>query len=340
MKYAIGVDLGGTAIKYGLINEVGEIIFEKVKPTRFLEKSFLEPNLIDIADFAPLEPSLDPLKTINNLEVIFRVKSCIEETIQFSKENNFPLLGLGMGIPGLVDKGWVSGCDNIPELNNTCVNEAFEKVFDMPFIVDNDANVMGLGELYFGGDKTIHEMVFLTIGTGIGGAIVNQGKLYGGYRNRGTEFGHFSIDIHGPICSCGSRGCLEIMASVPALIADYRRISDLESKSSSKKEEDLDGKILVVRYLSGEKEARIAFENHFSYLSAGLASIINILSPQKIILGGGITESGEFYIDEIRKRTLKLAMKETSEFTKIESARWGNKSGFMGAAALVFNRNN
>jgi len=300
---ALGIDLGGTAIKFGIVNQSGEILYENIIPTR-IEK--------------------------NGESILNRIRFAVQESILFSHTHHLGLEGIGIGIPGIVDRGFVMGSENIPELNGTNPGEILEKEFGLPVYLENDANVMALAELEFGKDKSLKDLLFLTVGTGIGGAMVIDRKLYGGYRNRGTEFGHLSVNLNGPTCNCGSKGCLEILASVPALIKDYRG-----RKGNPQEEFFLDGKFMVSRYLEGEKEALESFESHFQYLSHGLASLINILSPQKIIIGGGISESGDFYISQIRKRTLAISMKETSEFVQIERAEWGNKAGFIGASTLI-----
>jgi glucokinase len=328
MKYSIGVDVGGTAIKYGLVNNMGEILIEKIKPTYAVD-------------------SLPKMQNRNSPKTILEnIKSCIKELLLYAAENKMYVAGIGIGVPGLVDQGEIMGSVNIPELNNLILLDALQPYFDLPLQVENDANCMGFAEIYFGKDPSIRDLVFLTIGTGIGGALVLNGELYSGYRNRGTELGHISIDINGPNCSCGAKGCLEAVASIPALIKDYESIIDRnmavkENLYSDQKKIDnlgLDGKILISRYLKGEKEAILAMNNHFHYLSVGITSLINIFSPQKVILGGGITEAGKFYVHEIQKRVKIIAMKETSEFTQIETAKWGNKAGFIGASALIFRK--
>lgn len=235
----------------------------------------------------------------------------------------------------MVENGTIIGCENLRELDGFPIQSFLESHFPLPVIVNNDANLMGLAEVHFSNENSVKDMVFLTIGTGIGGALYLNGDLYGGYRNRGTEIGHMSIDFRGTPCNCGSRGCLETLASVPALIANYK---SLWKSNPHKISANVDGRYIIQRYLAGEMEAIHALNQHFDYLSAGISGLINIFGPQKVILGGGITDAGEFYVEEIRKRAYSNAMKETSEFTVIERARLGNKAGLMGAAAQIFKK--
>jgi glucokinase len=307
MKYAIGIDVGGTAIKYGIVSEKGTIVEESIVST-------------------PTGSS--------EISVVEQIQVCIQEMLGRCRTKKVHIQGIGIGIPGIVDKGVIIGCENLPELNGVILDRFFENYFNIPVFLENDANTMGISEIYFLQNKNIQDVVFLTIGTGIGGALVVNGNLYGGYRNRGTEFGHLMIDLNGPECKCGSRGCLEVMASIPALLKMYNLM-----RPEIDKKIPIDGKFIIRKYLDKEEEAIEAFDLHFKYISIGIASLINLFSPQKFIIGGGITESGDFYLNEIIHRVKKIVMKETSEFTVIERAKWGNKSGFLGAAALVFIKN-
>jgi len=308
MSIAIGIDLGGTFIKFGLVNETGEILKEGIVPTH---------------------------SEIHTARVPEKVKACIDDLLEYAEKESWKVEGIGLGVPGVVENGTIIGCENLRELDGFPIQSFLESYFPMQILVNNDANLMGLAEVHFAKDHSILDMVFLTIGTGIGGALYLNGTLYGGYRNRGTEIGHMSIDLRGEPCNCGARGCLETVASVPALIANYK---SLWKSNPHKLVGNIDGKYIIGRYLSGEMEAIHALNQHFDYLSAGISGLINIFGPQKVILGGGITDSGEFYVEEIRKRAFANAMKETSEFTLIERARWGNKAGLMGAAAQIFRK--
>lgn len=307
MLYAIGIDLGGTSIKYALVSEHAEIIYEAKIPTQ---------------------------AELGRAVVIRKLEQCCHDMLNYAELSGFDVLGIGIGTPGIVDKGLVlGGAENLPEweslpLGGMLTNRLKKRVF-----VDNDANMMGLGEVRFGHAKDLEDAVFLTVGTGIGGAIVLNGKLYGGHRNRGAELGHILVHPQGKKCSCGSNGCLEAHASTSALIEDYTHFL---SKSKNKLTQPISGESIVQAYLKEQPEAVKAMNIHFDYLAAGVTSFINIFSPQKVIIGGGISEAGDFYIDNIRTRVSKMVMKETSVFCQISKAKLGNKAGFMGAAALVF----
>ena len=307
MNLAIGIDLGGTSIKYSLIDPGGGITWRGTRPT---------------------EASKSGERVFENL------KSCIEDAMGHTSETNDTVLGIGVGIPGIVEDGiLVGGANNIPDWEMVPVKRVLEKEFARPAFAENDANLMGLAESRFGSAVDATDIIFVTIGTGIGGAMILNGKIYGGYHNRGGEFGHIIIQKDGRPCSCGARGCFEAYASVNALINDYR---DLANDDPVDRDLEIDGKLIVRRYLEKDERAIQALNNHFDYMAVGIGSLINIFGPEKVVLGGGITEAGDLYIENIRQRVFSIAMKETSENTRIVRASLGNDAGMLGASILVF----
>jgi glucokinase len=301
-SHAIGIDIGGTSLKCGVVNESGEIVF-----------SFLVP--------------LKNAKT--EAEIISLIVGAIA---QCTKQLNEPIMGVGIGFPGVIDQDIIiGGGDNLPGFDQLPLAEILKKLTGYTIVMDNDANLMGLGELIYGAAKDCSAAVFLTVGTGIGGAIMIDQKLYGGYHNRGAELGHIVVQQNGLACTCGGRGCLEAYASVTALIDYYQS----QNKALL---EIIDGRYIIEKYLAGETIAIAAMERHFDYLAAGIASFINVFSPQKVVIGGGISEAGQFYIDEITSRTKALALPVTIAQTQIVAASLGNKAGLLGCAANVFQK--
>lgn len=309
MKVAIGIDLGGTNIKYALVSEKGEVIREANKPTG-VEKG--------------------------RSHIVDSLKECIIELNELATSEGFDVVGAGIGTPGIIDNGLVlGGAENLPDWESLPLGGILSKDLNFPVFVDNDANLMGLGEVRFGAKGDFKDVVFITVGTGVGGAMVLDGKLYGGHRNRGAELGHIIVNPEGEKCSCGQVGCLEAHASVTALIRDYKELLSNGKKNTDAK---IDGRFIVEKYHKKEKQAVAAMDKHFEYLANGIAGFINIFSPQLVVVGGGIADAGDFYIKEVEKRAIKKAMKETRIFTKICKAQLGNQAGFFGAAALVFDR--
>jgi glucokinase len=307
MKLAVGIDLGGTLIKYALVNEKGTLLTYKTHPT---------------------DANTSREKVIKNLEI------CAKEVLVKAKLESWDVLGIGVGIPGVVDNGVVQGgAENLPDWENLHFADVFKRKVGVPVWIENDANLMGLAEVKFGSCEGIKDAVFLTIGTGVGGAMILNGMLYSGYRNRGAELGHIIVEMNGEKCTCGARGCLQAHASIFALIRDYK---NLLLKKKMKLPLKIDGEYIIKKYHLNDQVAMEVMNRHFDYLAIGVASFINIFGPQRIVIGGGISEAGDFYIDNVRHRALKIAMKETSVFTRIERASLGNKAGILGAAALVF----
>ena len=303
MRYAAGIDLGGTFVKFALVSEDGKISYN---------------DKLEIGSKATREDILNTLK-----EAIQKVKLFADQQVN-------KLSGIGIGSPGIIYDGVViGGADNLNGWSNVPLGEIFSNEFNLPVFADNDANVMGLGETVFGAAQNCTDVIFITVGTGIGGAIVMNGQLYGGYKNRGAELGHFTVDHKGVDCNCGGRGCLEAYASTSALVKRYAELSGLP-------EETVDGILIVEKFHAGEAAAVQCMEEHTDYLGHGIASFVNTFAPQKVVIGGGISEAGQFYIDMIKKSTFSYAMADCSVFTDVIGATLGNNAGCMGAASLVF----
>jgi glucokinase len=304
-KFAVGIDLGGTFVKYALVAETGEILFDGKLP---------------VGGKAKREDILDA------------VSLSIQKVIDFADAIPVQITGIGIGSPGIVCDGIVQGgADNLDRWANINISEIYSKAFNLPVLVDNDANVMGLGEAVYGAAKECTDVIFITVGTGIGGAIVANGELYGGYKNRGTEMGHVTIAFDGIDCNCGGRGCLEAYASTSALIQQFADATGLDA-------ENVNGHFVVEKFLAGEPAAVACMEKHTYYLGHGIAGFINTFAPQKVVIGGGISEAGQFYIDMIKKTALRLAMPDCAVNTDVVGAKLGNNAGCLGAASLIFKK--
>ncbi len=303
--YAIGIDLGGTFVKAALVSENGEIIFKDKLPIGF---------------------SASKNTILDTIEKIIKIALVKAESEQITVD------GIGMGTPGIVQNGVIlGGSENLDGWENIDLSGYYSKIFNLPVLVDNDANLMGLGEFYFGAAKDCTDVVFLTIGTGIGGAVIIDGALYGGYENRGTELGHVVVEHNGPDCNCGGKGCLEVYASTTALIKDY-------SLRSGKAIKDLDGHYIIKKFKENEENAVLCLNDHTNYLGHGIASFINTFSPQKVVIGGGISDAGQFYIDLISKYAFGCMMPSCGHSTKLVGAQPGNNAGSLGAAALILKK--
>ncbi|WP_300602417.1 ROK family protein [Niabella sp.] len=302
-QFAIGIDVGGSALKCGVVAEDGNLVHCF---TETIQKDSGEAGIIE------------------------QIAVCIAQAAAAAADKGGTVCGTGIGFPGIVeDNVVIGGADNLPGFEQLPLGRLLQERTGYRTLVDNDANMMGMGEWIYGAAKGCSDIVFLTVGTGIGGALIINNQLYGGYRNRGTELGHIIIRHGGIACSCGSRGCFEAYASVAALIGHYQLLKQDVP-------ELVDGKQIIEGYVQQEDAALAAMAYHFDYMAAGIAGYINIFSPQKVVIGGGISEAGDFYIREITERVARLAMPAASEQTILVAAALGNKAGLQGCAAKIF----
>ncbi len=301
-SYAIGIDVGGSSLKCGAVNRIGEIEYS---------------TLISLRDADTEE------------KIIRRIVSAIEDCAVHTNGN---IVGVGIGFPGIIDNNVViGGADNLPGFENLPLGQILRELTGHHIVIDNDANLMGLGELSYGASKEFMDAIFLTVGTGIGGAIMIDGELYGGHKNRGAELGHIVIERNGLDCACGGKGCLEAYASVTSLVVFYNSLLNEPL-------DFIDGKYIVEKYHSQQPQAIMALQRHFDYLAAGITSFVNVFSPQIVVVGGGISESGQFYINELIKRVQTTAIPVARNNGTIAAATLGNKAGLLGCAANVFQK--
>lgn len=312
-KYAIGIDLGGTSVKYALIDNEGVFHFQGKLPSK-----------ADISAEA----------------VIGQLVTACKETMASAQQLGVTIEGIGIGTPGIVDETnriVLGGAENIKGWENLNLADRIEAETHLPVQMGNDANLMGLGETMYGAGQGARNVVFLTVGTGIGGAVVIDGKLFNGFANRGTELGHVPLIANGEPCACGSIGCLEHYASTSALVRRFSKRAAETGRSFSG--EEINGELIVRLYKEGDKLATECLDGHCDFLGHGIAGFINIFSPQRIVIGGGLSEAGDFYIQKVSERAHRYVMADCAVNTRIMAASLGNKAGSIGAASLVFSLN-
>lgn len=311
MKTTIGIDLGGTSIKYALIDEEGKIIYQGMRPSQ---------------------------ATVSADAVVDQLFKCIVDILEFiSSKEGIDLKGIGIGTPGIIDdtnKIVLGGAENIEGWENIPLARIIEEKTKLRTVLANDANAMGLGETMFGAGRNFKHIVFLTVGTGIGGAVIIDGKLFNGYANRGTELGHVPFIANGIPCACGSVGCLEAYASTSALVRFFT--NECFEQGIKVEESNMNGEFIVARYQAGDPLAVKWLDKHCDYLGHGVAGFINTFSPQLVVIGGGLPEAGNFYIEKVREAAFRYAMKDCAKNTEIVVAKLGNSAGTIGAASLAF----
>jgi len=298
-KHIIGIDLGATNIKFGLIYK-GKIISKKSLPTR---------------DF----PSRENL--------IFALGRTIEEILSEAKIPKKNILGIGIGLPGPIDslKGIVHYFPNIRGWRNVRLRAILKKRTGLPVFIDNDANLMALAEARIGSAKGKTNVVGITLGTGVGGGVIVQGKLYHGSSLTAGEIGHIPLNESGPKCPCGGTACLERYVG-------NSRILDQAKKSFG---ETISLEELSRMSLSGNKEARKIWENAARHLGIALSGVVNFFNPDTIVIGGGVANAGEIIFATVRKVIRARSMPTSARAVKIVKAKLGNDAGMIGAGLLV-----
>ncbi len=311
-KYYVGIDLGGTFIKGGIVNENGEILLEDKVPTQ-TEKGG-EAVAENIANLA---------------------KSLMERMGLTAED----VVGLGMGVPGMIDskKGVVVFAGNL-NWEHFPVGDEVAKRTGLTVKVANDANVATLAEVKFGVAKAYDDAIMLTLGTGVGGGIVVDGKLIEGNQGAGAELGHAVICAGGEQCTCGRKGCLEAYASATAIIRDTKRAMSAHKDSKMWEIGELDkvtGKT-AFDYKDVDSYAREVVEHYYEMLACGITSFANVFRPQAIILGGGVCAQGEALVKPVQARVNKeIFAGNRGPQVPILIAELGNSAGLLGAAALL-----
>ncbi|ABP91990.1 Transcriptional regulator/sugar kinase [Streptococcus suis 98HAH33] len=315
-KKIIGIDLGGTSVKLAILTTEGEI----------QEKWSIKTNILD--DGSHIVPDI-----IDSIKQRF-------ETHGLTKDD---FLGIGMGSPGVVDSeaGTVIGAYNLNWKTLQLVKEQFESALGLPFFIDNDANVAALGEQWVGAGNNNPNVVFMTLGTGVGGGVIAAGNLIRGVKGAGGELGHITVDFDEPFaCTCGKKGCLETVASATGIVNLSRRYADQYAGDAKLKQMIDDGQDVTAKDVfdlakEGDDLALIVYRHFSEYLGVACANIAAVLNPAYIVLGGGVSAAGEFLLDGVRKVFAENSFPQIKESTQIVLATRGNDAGVLGAASLV-----
>lgn len=312
MVQRIGIDVGGTNVKIALVSDKGKIIYSNSIPTR---------------------AEMGYEYTINSM------KDAVRDLLKETKTKSSDIESMGFGFPGQIDckKGIVRLAPNIPGWVNVPIAEIMEKEFGIPTRVDNDVRTATLGELNYGAGVGCENLVCITVGTGIGSGLVVNGKLVRGANNAAGEIGHIKLNMQGgPLCGCGDRGCLEAYASGPSIVAmaeEYIR-GGKSTKYRELANPDITPYIVAVAAKEGDPVAKQIFRIMGEYIGMGLTSVVNLLNPEKIIIGGGVADAGDILLDPIRETIAKRAMTIQRE-VEVVPAQLGNTAGVIGASLLI-----
>lgn len=314
-KRIIGIDLGGTTTKFAILTPEGEI----------RQKWSINTNILD-----------------EGIHIIPEIVESINHRLKLYNMQAKNFIGIGMGTPGNVDSeaGTVIGAYNLNWTELQFVKKQIEEGTRIQFAIDNDANVAALGERWKGAGENDPDVVFVTLGTGIGGGIVADGNLIHGVVGAGGEIGHLTVDPDGFECTCGKRGCLETVSSATGVVRVARFLSE-EYTGDSKLKAMLDnGDELTSKDIFKLAEANdpfgiIVVDRVCYYLGLACGNLGNTLNPSSIILGGGVSAAGEFLRSRVEKYFNKFTFPQVRESTKIKLSELGNEAGVIGAASLA-----
>ena len=305
----LGIDLGGTNIAVGLVDEKGKILHQDSTPT--LATRPAEEIVKDICDTCK-KVVADAGYTLDDVESI------------------------GMGCPGTVDNasGVIAYSNNLPFIQFP-MREMIQSHINKPVNLENDANAAAFGEYIINGNGA-KNFVFITLGTGIGGGVIIDGKIYRGFNCAGAELGHTTIIMDGEQCSCGKKGCWEAYASVTALIRQTKKAIEENPQSLmaelAEKEGKVSGRTSFDAAKQGDAVGKKVVENYIRYVAEGLNNMLNIFQPEIISVGGGISKEGEYLLGPVKELVYKDDYNKYMPKTKIEVATLFNDAGIIGAA--------
>ena len=314
-KKLIGIDLGGTTAKFAILSAEGEI----------QQKWSIQTNISD-----------------EGSHIVPDIIASIKHRLELYNMTSEDFSGIGMGTPGTVNRenGTVIGAYNLNWKTLQEIKKPIEGALNIPFALDNDANVAALGERWMGAGENSPDVTFITLGTGVGGGIIAEGKLIHGVAGAGGEIGHMTIDPEGFDCTCGKKGCLETVASATGVVRLARTLSEEYSGDSNLKYKIDDGQEVTSKDVfdeakAGDDFALIVVDKVCQYLGLACGNIGNILNPSDIVIGGGVSAAGDFLLERIQKYFNEYTFPQVTESTSIKLALLGNEAGVIGAASLA-----
>jgi glucokinase len=314
-QYALGIDLGGTSVKTGVVNREGKILAQAEVPTEAAKGlSTVIANMAEGARQAVAKAGL----TLDQVA------------------------GAGIGAPGIcnVAEGVIVATSNLGGLNQIPVCELLSKELGLPVTLENDANCAALGEQWCGAAKGAQHVILITLGTGVGGGLILNGRIYNGFKGWAGELGHMPAVEDGLQCGCGQRGCLETVASATAIGRYAQEAIDAgRADSLAKRAQEMgkvDARLVITAAREGDAVAQAILNKVAHYLGRGLAGLISALNPEAIVVGGGASAAGELLLEPVRQVIQSHAMADPVAVCRVLQATLGNDAGLLGAASLVW----
>ena len=307
----LGIDIGGTAVKFGLVNGEGVMVSE-------------------VSEY--------PVKFDNyETPIIETVVKSAKEFMSKNNKNFFDINGIGVSATGGINSklGIVEGsAGHIKNWEGTNIKKRLEAEFGMNTAVLNDANAAALGEMWKGAAKGRENVVVMTIGTGVGGGIIVDSKILLGSKGFAGEIGHIPVNVDGEECSCGNTGCIEHYGSTSALVRNVKN-AVISGEIIGINEDEIDGRLIFKQVAAGNKVIIKYVDEWINYISAALVGLVHIFNPEMVILGGGVSKQKELFVDKVRDKVLHSVMDNFAQGLSIEAAELGNNAGIIGAVKFV-----
>ncbi|RSK27841.1 ROK family glucokinase [Bacillus sp. HMF5848] len=309
-KWLVGVDLGGTTIKMAFISEEGNILKKWEVPTDL---------------------------TNNGLNITRDIAAAIKDKLEEINESKSKLHGIGIGAPGPVDvaNGLIYETVNIG-WKDFPLKEKLENETGLPVIVDNDANIAAIGEMWKGAGNGAESLIAVTLGTGVGGGIIINGEVVHGINGAGGEIGHMvAVPEGGAQCNCGKTGCLETVASATGIVRIAKEKLANTDADSVLREGDITAKAIFDAAASRDAVALDVIDNITLHLAVALANLANAINPRAIVIGGGVSQAGDILMQPLREKVEKFLFPRTKVDLRLETATLGNDAGVIGGAYLA-----
>ena len=311
-EFVFAADLGGTHLRVATVDRNGKIYCRQMQPTPQAEK----PN-----------------------EIVHALIDAVHECERSANEKGGAISAVSIVVPGTVNvaEGVVVKAPNVPCLDGFRLSAALESELEWPVILENDANAAAIGEMWQGAGRGYRTLICVTLGTGVGGGIILDGKLWRGADGSAAEIGHIGVDpFAGVACTCGSRGCLEVYASATAIVRMTREARPRYPNSILHDIEDLTSAKIYQAGKEGDELAIEVFRRMGVYLGIGLASLINVLNPEIVIIAGGLSNGWELFEKHMHQQVIERAFPIPARRVKIVRAQCGDDAGLLGAAQLAF----
>ncbi|MBA2704514.1 MAG: ROK family protein [Blastocatellia bacterium] len=311
-EFVFAADLGGTHLRAAAVDRGGELYFRQMQPT-------------------PQAETPD--------EIVRALIAAVRECERQLGELGGAISGVSIAVPGTVNvaKGIVVQAPNVPSLDGFHLGAALASELNRPLILENDANAAALGDMWRGAGQGCRSIICVTLGTGVGGGIILDGKLWRGADGSAGEIGHIAVDpFSGVPCSCGGQGCLEVYASATAIVRMTREAKPRYPYSALHNPEDLTSEKIYQAGKEGDELALEVFRQMGVYLGIGLASLINVINPEVIVVGGGLANGWDLFEKHMHQQIFERAFPIPARRARIVRAQCGDDAGLLGAAWLAF----